>query len=320
VARARSIKPGFFLNDELAELDPLTRLLFAGLWTIADRAGRLPDRPKKIKAAVLPYDDLQSRGFISRYLVDDGGAIQIHNWSKHQYPHLKEPPSVIPEQPQSKHHTSTVQAPDKNGARTRRARSAKPVENGASTDMARGEHESKTPGTFNHNLDTGTGNTGISAAHATAANEPTELPFRSDDVDKRSPVAIVTDHIRAAGLIYTPSGRDGKALKDALAALADSINPRDFLREVADCHIAIASGTWGGDYERRRQGIHFAVEVLNAYRQRGVRPIASARSRQTEAAALTRSRGQGQRINEIKAAEKAERDAKIAAELEAANQ
>jgi hypothetical protein len=57
MARARNIKPGFFANDVLAEIDPLGRLLFAGLWTIADREGRLEDRIKKIKAQILPYDD-----------------------------------------------------------------------------------------------------------------------------------------------------------------------------------------------------------------------------------------------------------------------
>ena len=30
---ARNIKPAFFDNDELAENDPLGRLLFIGLWT-----------------------------------------------------------------------------------------------------------------------------------------------------------------------------------------------------------------------------------------------------------------------------------------------
>ncbi len=56
MSRIRSIKPQFFLNDELASLHPLDRLLFIGLWTMADKAGRLEDRPLKIKAAVLPYD------------------------------------------------------------------------------------------------------------------------------------------------------------------------------------------------------------------------------------------------------------------------
>lgn len=105
MARARNIKPGFFLNDLLAEIEPLGRLLFAGLWTIADREGRLEDRPKKIKAAVLPYDDcdidhlldeLEKRDFIVRYEVNKEKYIQITKWEKHQNPHYKEVKSEIP--------------------------------------------------------------------------------------------------------------------------------------------------------------------------------------------------------------------------------
>jgi len=120
VARSRNIKPGFFLNDELAECDPLARLLFAGLWCIADREGRLEDRPKRIKAEVLPYDDcdvdqlldqLAERDFIVRYEVDGLRYIQIINFSKHQNPHKNEKDSEIPAP--DLYHTSTVQVPEK---------------------------------------------------------------------------------------------------------------------------------------------------------------------------------------------------------------
>lgn len=57
MARSRNIKPRFFTNDVLGKLPALTRLLFAGLWTISDREGRLEDRPMRIRAEVLPYDD-----------------------------------------------------------------------------------------------------------------------------------------------------------------------------------------------------------------------------------------------------------------------
>lgn len=127
MARARNIKPGFFTNDDLAECDPFARILFVGLWTIADREGRLEDKPRKIKAMVLPYDDvdcekllaqLHSKNFITRYAVDGNEFIQINNWKKHQNPHVKEAASEIPEQVMQptenkgapeKHHTSTVQ-------------------------------------------------------------------------------------------------------------------------------------------------------------------------------------------------------------------
>jgi DnaD/phage-associated family protein len=108
MARSRNIKPGFFLNDELAECEPLARLLFAGLWCIADREGRLEDRPKRIKAEILPYDDcdidqllnqLAQHGFILRYEIDGCQYIQIVNFSKHQNPHYKESESIIPSPP-----------------------------------------------------------------------------------------------------------------------------------------------------------------------------------------------------------------------------
>jgi hypothetical protein len=113
VARIRNIKPGFFTNENLAEIDPLGRILFAGLWIIADRRGRLEDRPKKIKVSALPYDDcnvdellqkLADGGFIIRYEVDGVKYIAITNWDKHQNPHVKELDSIIPAPNQ--HHTS----------------------------------------------------------------------------------------------------------------------------------------------------------------------------------------------------------------------
>ena len=36
----------------------MNALLAAGLWLLADRAGRLEDRPKRIKAQLLPWDRL----------------------------------------------------------------------------------------------------------------------------------------------------------------------------------------------------------------------------------------------------------------------
>ena len=119
MARARNLKPGFFKNEDLAECSPLARILFAGLWCLADRAGRLEDRPKRIRAEVLPYDDgsvdymlneLHRRGFIQRYQVGDERFIQVLNFAKHQNPHCREPESTIPAP--DAHNTSTVPAPD----------------------------------------------------------------------------------------------------------------------------------------------------------------------------------------------------------------
>lgn len=54
--RARNIKPGFFLNEEIGELDTGCRLLFIGLWCLADREGFLKYRPKRISIEIFPYD------------------------------------------------------------------------------------------------------------------------------------------------------------------------------------------------------------------------------------------------------------------------
>lgn len=105
MGRTRSIRPGFFLNEKLAEVNPLGRLLFAGLWTIADRRGRLEDRPRRIKAELLPYDDcdiddllnqLSISGFIHRYIVNGERYIEIVNFEKHQHIPGSEAESIIP--------------------------------------------------------------------------------------------------------------------------------------------------------------------------------------------------------------------------------
>lgn len=91
--RIRTIKPGFFTHEEIADLSPLARLMFIGLWCMADVAGRLEDRPKRIKVEILPYDkadpdallnEIQGRGFITRYEVEGVRVIQVENFEKHQ--------------------------------------------------------------------------------------------------------------------------------------------------------------------------------------------------------------------------------------------
>ncbi|MHB8916069.1 MAG: hypothetical protein ACYC4K_09695 [Thiobacillus sp.] len=99
MARARNIKPGFFQNDELGELDPLARLAFIGMWTIADFKGCIEFRPKMLKIQILPYDDcdieliannLEKARFIRFYSVQGKRYIKIVNFEKHQNPHKNE--------------------------------------------------------------------------------------------------------------------------------------------------------------------------------------------------------------------------------------
>jgi hypothetical protein len=110
MARIRQIKPEFYLDDELAQCSRDARLLFPGLWMLADRAGRLENRPAKIKAQVFPYEndldaskiaqllgELEQHRFIFIYEVEDRSYIQIRTFEKHQHCHVNEPSSQIPE-------------------------------------------------------------------------------------------------------------------------------------------------------------------------------------------------------------------------------
>jgi hypothetical protein len=110
MARTRLLKPGFFSNDLLAECDPLARLLFAGLWTLVDRDGRMECRHAKIKAQVLPYDNcdvaallgqLADRGFVQVYEVAGKTYVQVNGFAKHQNPHHKETSDNLPEPPKN---------------------------------------------------------------------------------------------------------------------------------------------------------------------------------------------------------------------------
>lgn len=108
MARTRSVKPAFFQNEELAECDIGARLLFIGLWTLADCRGILEWRPKRIKAQLFPYDgislakvegwvqSLEQRDFVRRYTENGRNCLLISNFQKHQHVHPKEKPSDIP--------------------------------------------------------------------------------------------------------------------------------------------------------------------------------------------------------------------------------
>jgi hypothetical protein len=108
MARLRTLKPGFFVNDELAALGPYAMLLFEGLWCHSDREGRLRDRPLRLKVEILPYFDvdadelltaLERACFIIRYDIDGVRYIQVINFRVHQSPHHKEAASIIPPPP-----------------------------------------------------------------------------------------------------------------------------------------------------------------------------------------------------------------------------
>ena len=106
MARARNIKPGLFKNEILGVADPIYTLLFEGLWVLADREGRIEDRPLRIKAEIFPYREglnidemlnwLQTNGFIRRYVARGKKCIVVCEFVKHQNPHKNESDSELP--------------------------------------------------------------------------------------------------------------------------------------------------------------------------------------------------------------------------------
>ena len=104
--RARNIKPGFFKNEHLADCSPSARLLFIGLWMLADREGRLEYRPKRWKGELFPYENEDAAalfselenagGLVVKYAADGVQYVWIPHFLDHQRPHQNESASTIP--------------------------------------------------------------------------------------------------------------------------------------------------------------------------------------------------------------------------------
>jgi hypothetical protein len=95
MARIRTIKPDFWTDSLMVQLDPLTRLLYIGMWSAADDHGALPDEPERLAMEVMPREDpwavearidlLIACGRLSRMLCDDATSfLLIDKWLLHQ--------------------------------------------------------------------------------------------------------------------------------------------------------------------------------------------------------------------------------------------
>lgn len=105
--RKRTLSPGFFQDAELLDLQPLDRLLFAGLWCYCDKAGRVLDKPTDLKIRILPNDAhdvdaalnrLTEKGLLIRYRSGRIPVIAMkpRSWSETQRIHPNEPDSALP--------------------------------------------------------------------------------------------------------------------------------------------------------------------------------------------------------------------------------
>lgn len=106
MARIRSIKPEFFDDPDVGQLSAEASLVFIGIWTQADKRGRVLDDPRRLKVRLRPYAsgdfdatlaELVDAGFVIRYQSSDGvRLLQVRSFEKHQKTHKLEPDSIYP--------------------------------------------------------------------------------------------------------------------------------------------------------------------------------------------------------------------------------
>lgn len=96
MARIRTIKPEFWTSEQIMECNPMTRLLFIGIWNFCDDAGNHPASSKTIKALVFPGDDITSadvqrmldelstNGLIAFYDASGKTYLHVTGWLSHQ--------------------------------------------------------------------------------------------------------------------------------------------------------------------------------------------------------------------------------------------
>ena len=107
--RIRTVKPDLFLHDALFDAEkefglPL-RVAFIGLWCAADREGRFKWEPRRLGAAILPYDGvdfsrvldaLTTRGFVVKYASKGCEFGLVPSFTRHQVINNREAPSILP--------------------------------------------------------------------------------------------------------------------------------------------------------------------------------------------------------------------------------
>lgn len=138
MARQRMIKPDFFDSESLADCDIQARLLFIGLWVIADDNGNLKLQPRRIGKQVFPYDDftdedisgmlaqLESVGCIKCY--ESGGEEYVNIVNFCVYQTIRKPSKTSIPEPSEK---------VKNGRKTCFFRGSENGEYGTSTALVR---------------------------------------------------------------------------------------------------------------------------------------------------------------------------------------
>lgn len=98
MARIRSVKPEFWVSEQVGDCSPTARLTFVGLWNFCDDQGVHPAKPKTLKAELFPMDDITSQqvdawvselieaGLVREFEAPEDGERYWHvtGWERHQ--------------------------------------------------------------------------------------------------------------------------------------------------------------------------------------------------------------------------------------------
>ena len=97
MARIRTIKPEFWVSEQVGECSPNARLLFIGMWNFCDDQGVHPAKPKTLRAEVFPQDESITSSMVVAWVdelllaglivvFDSDGTAYWHvtGWSRHQ--------------------------------------------------------------------------------------------------------------------------------------------------------------------------------------------------------------------------------------------
>jgi hypothetical protein len=201
--RIRTVKPEYWDDEKLAPMDPIDRLVFLGLISYADDAGRLVDNVKAIDGFVFPATDhsvkkslerLAANGRLRRYTAANGQKlIQITHWAKHQRVD-KPAKNLLP--PPEGDGTSSLLSPEGDGpppidanapSAPRRTPSRGSRENGA-----RSSRSDLGPGTVDRGAGAGAGTLDPGAPHtprAVAREDEDDDPPADPPVDAPDPEA-----------------------------------------------------------------------------------------------------------------------------------
>ena len=131
MARIRSIKPEFWVSEQIAECSTNARLTFIGLWTFSDDNGVHPAKPKTLKAELFPMDDVSASdvsawidelvrvGLLHEFTHEGEPFWHVTGWARHQkidrpsfkYPSPTDPNSTPTPRSLPEHSTNTRRAP-----------------------------------------------------------------------------------------------------------------------------------------------------------------------------------------------------------------